>query len=110
MKTFLTEQQASGIFDEIKTGRFQFAANGKAIAGGNANGFVKVVAKACDLQIIGMHIIGPNAAELIAQGSILINLKASAKDVDKIVFAHPTLSEALMEAIEDLHCLSIHKM
>jgi len=106
----LTEQQASDIFDEIKTGRFQFTANGKAIAGGNANGFVKVVAKACDLQIIGMHIIGPNAAELIAQGSILINLKASAKDVDKIVFAHPTLSEALMEAIEDLHCLSIHKM
>jgi dihydrolipoamide dehydrogenase len=106
----LTETQASDKYGEIKIGKFPFTANGKALTGGNTNGFVKVIAKADDLQIIGMHIIGPNAAELIAQGSYLINLKAKANDVDKIVFAHPTLSEAIMEAIEDLHCLSIHKM
>ncbi len=106
----LTEKQASDKYGEIKIGRFPFAANGKAIAGGNVNGFVKVVARAEDNRLIGMHIIGPNAAELIAQGSILINLQSTVEDVDKVVFAHPTLSEANMEAIEDLQGLSIHKM
>ncbi len=106
----LTEKQASELLGEIKVGKFLFTANGKALAGGNTNGFVKIIAKADDLQIVGMHIIGPNAAELIAQGSILINLKAKAEDVEKVVFAHPTLSEAIMEAIEDLQGHSIHKM
>lgn len=106
----LTEKQALDKYKEIKIGRFLFAANGKALAGGNTNGFVKVIAKADDLQLVGMHIIGPNACELIAQGSILINLKATAQDVEKVVFAHPTLSEAIMEAIEDLRGLSIHKI
>ncbi len=106
----LTEKQAIEKYKDIKVGRFPFTANGKALAGGNTNGFVKVIAKADDLQIIGMHIIGPNAAELIAQGSILINLNVRAKDVEKVVFAHPTLSEAIMEAIEDLMGLSIHKI
>jgi len=106
----LTEKQASDKFKEIKVGRFPFTANGKAISGGNTNGFVKTIARADTDQIIGMHIIGPNAAELIAQGSILINLKAKAEDVEKVVFAHPTLSEAIMESIEDLHGLSIHKI
>lgn len=106
----LTERQASDRYGEIKVGRFPFTANGKAIAGGNVNGFVKVIVRAEDDILVGMHIIGPNAAELIAQGSILINLQATAKEVDKVVFAHPTLSEANMEAIEDLSGLSIHKM
>jgi dihydrolipoamide dehydrogenase len=106
----LTEKQALDKYKEIKVGKFQFIANGKALAGGNTNGFVKIIAKADDLQLVGMHIIGPSACELIAQGSILINLKAKASDVDKVVFAHPTLSEAIMEAVEDLMGLSIHKI
>jgi dihydrolipoamide dehydrogenase len=106
----LTERQALEKYGQIKVGKFPFTANGKALAGGNTNGFVKIIAKADDLQLVGMHIIGPHAAELIAQGSILINLKAKAEDVEKIVFAHPTLSEAIMEAMEDLKGLSIHKM
>lgn len=106
----LTEKQALDKYKEIKIGKFPFTANGKALAGGNTNGFVKIIAKADDLQLIGMHIIGPNAAELIAQGSILINLKARANEIDKVIFAHPTLSEAIMEAIEDLQGLSIHKI
>jgi dihydrolipoamide dehydrogenase len=106
----LTEKQASELFKEIKVGRFPFTANGKALAGGNTNGFVKTIARADNSQLVGMHIIGPNAAELIAQGSILINLKVKAEDVEKVVFAHPTLSEAVMESVEDLNGLSIHKM
>ena len=57
-----------------------------------------------------MHIIGPQATELIAQGGILLGTDAKIKDIKKIVFAHPTLSEVVMEAIEDLEKLSIHKM
>ena len=106
----LTEKQASEQFQSIKVGKFPFTANGKALAGGNTNGFVKTIARADTNQLIGMHIIGPFAAELIAQGSILINLKATAEDVERVVFAHPTLSEAIMEAVEDLEGLSIHKM
>jgi len=106
----LTEKQASEQFTSIKVGRFPFTANGKALAGGDTNGFVKTIARADTNQLVGMHIIGPNAAELIAQGSILINLKVTAEQVEKVVFAHPTLSEAVMEAIEDLNGLSIHKM
>lgn len=106
----LTERQASDLLGEIVVGKFPFTANGKALAGGNTNGFVKIIATADDLRIVGMHIIGPGATELIAQGSILISLKAKAEDVEKVVFAHPTLSEAIMEAIEDLKGQSIHKM
>ncbi|MFO7660870.1 MAG: FAD-dependent oxidoreductase, partial [Candidatus Cloacimonadaceae bacterium] len=106
----LTEKQASEQFTNIKVGRFPFTANGKALAGGDTNGFVKTIARADTNQLVGMHIIGPNAAELIAQGSILINLEVTAEQVEKVVFAHPTLSEAVMEAVEDLSGLSIHKM
>jgi dihydrolipoamide dehydrogenase len=106
----LTEKQAEAKFIDIIVGRFPFTANGKALAGGNTFGFVKTIARADTQQLVGMHIIGAQAAELIAQGSILINLGATTHDVEKVVFAHPTLSEAIMEAVEDLNGLSIHKM
>jgi dihydrolipoamide dehydrogenase len=106
----LTEKQAQAKFTDIIVGRFPFTANGKALAGGNTFGFVKTIARADTQQLVGMHIIGAQAAELIAQGSILINLGATTHDVEKVVFAHPTLSEAIMEAVEDLNGLSIHKM
>jgi len=57
-----------------------------------------------------MHIMGPNATELIAQGAIMIANQNKTADVESIIFAHPTLSEAIMEAIEDLQNLSIHKI
>jgi len=106
----LTESQAKEIHGEIKVGKFMFNANGKALAGGHSDGFVKIIARADNLQLIGMHILGPNAAELIAEGSILINLHTRAEEAASIVFAHPTLSEAILEAAEDLEGLSLHKM
>jgi dihydrolipoamide dehydrogenase len=57
-----------------------------------------------------MHILGPNAAELIGQGAILVSLGAKADAVEDIVFAHPTLSESLKESIEDIRKMSIHKI
>ena len=97
-------------FGEIVTGKFPFSANGKAVATGNINGFVKTIARKDTSELVGMHILGPNAAELIAQGTIMIINKNKAEDIDSFVFAHPTLSEAILEAMEDLQNKSIHKI
>ena len=106
----LTEAQAKEEYSEILIGKFPFTANGKALGLGNTFGFVKTIADSNSKKLVGMHIIGPQATELIAQGSILLNTEATINDVKKIVFAHPTLSEAVMESIEDLENLAIHKM
>lgn len=103
-----TEKQAQEKFGEILVGKFPFAANGKSLGMGNQFGFVKTIADRLSGKIIGMHIIGPNATEMIAQGSILINTQATAEVIEKVVFAHPTLSECVMESIEDLHKMAIH--
>ncbi|MDD4310056.1 MAG: dihydrolipoyl dehydrogenase [Candidatus Cloacimonetes bacterium] len=105
-----TETEARAKFGDLVIGKFPFAANGKAMAMGNTNGFVKTIARKDTEEIVGMHIMGPHAAELIAQGAILIANKSTAENVETIVFAHPTLSEAIMEAIHDLRNLSIHKI
>lgn len=73
-------------------------------------GFVKSIARKDTGALVGMHIIGPQAAELIAQGAIMISNHMTAESIEDIVFAHPTLSEAIMESIEDLRELSIHKL
>ena len=106
----LTETQAKERFGDILIGKFPFSANGKALGLGDSFGFVKIIAAQKSKKIIGMHIIGPQATELIAQGSILINTEADIEDVKKVIFAHPTLSECVMEAVEDLEKLAIHKM
>ncbi|MBN2461087.1 MAG: FAD-dependent oxidoreductase, partial [Candidatus Cloacimonetes bacterium] len=105
----LTEEQARMKFGEIRMGRFLFSACGKAIAIRQTFGFVKIISTV-DGAIVGLHIIGPQATELIAQGAILLGMKAGLTDVKKIVFAHPTLSEAIMEACEDSEGLAIHKI
>jgi len=106
----LTEETARKKYGEILVGKFPFTANGKALGLGETFGFVKVIAAAESKKIVGMHIIGPQATELIAQGAILIGMQATFEDVRNIVFAHPTLSESTMEAIEDLEKLAIHKL
>ena len=106
----LTEEEAKAQYGEIKVGKFPFSASGKALAMGNTFGLVKTIARAEDSLLLGMHIIGIQAAELIAQGALLISLGATAHDAEKAVFAHPTLSESIKEAIEDLNNLSIHKI
>lgn len=106
----LSEEQAKEKFGDILVGKFPFTANGKALGLGNSFGFVKTIASAADHKLVGMHIIGPQATELIALGGILIGSEATVQDVKKIVFAHPTLSEAVMESIEDLEKMAIHKM
>lgn len=105
-----TQSEAEQAFSDIKIGKFPFTANGKAMAMGNTLGFVKTIARADTNELVGMHIMGPTAAELIAQGAILIANHNTSEDAESIVFAHPTLSEAIMESMEDLRNLSIHKI
>lgn len=104
-----TEAEAKDRFNDIQVGKFPFSANGKALALGNTFGLVKTIARADNDRLVGMHIIGPHAAELIAQGAILIASGATARFAESVVFAHPTLSEAVKESLEDIRNLSINK-
>jgi dihydrolipoamide dehydrogenase len=106
----LSEAEAKEKYGEIIVGKFPFSASGKAMAMGDTNGFVKTIARADDQTLVGMHILGPNAAELIGQGAIFISQGANAKVVEDVVFAHPTLSESIKESIEDIRKMSIHKI
>ncbi len=105
-----TQKEAEEIFQDVIIGKFPFTANGKALGLGATFGFVKVIALEDSNKIIGVHIIGPQATELIAQAGILVGLDATIDDVKKVIFAHPTLSETVMEAVEDLEKLAIHKI
>lgn len=106
----LTEAEALEKGIDIKTGKFIYQANGKAVGLGAVDGLIKVIADKKSNQLLGMHIIGAQATELIAVGSIMVSLNLTTEELQKVVYAHPTLSEIVMEAIEDLDGLAIHKI
>jgi len=107
----LTEQEARRIFkDNIKVGRFSYAASGKAMTIGERIGFVKIIAEPKYNEILGVHIVGPNATELIAEAVLAVKLECTAEEVAYTIHAHPTLSEAVMEAAFDLMKEPIHKL
>jgi dihydrolipoamide dehydrogenase len=93
-----TEQQLKAEGVAYKAGQFPFLANGRARALGDTNGFVKMLADAKTDEILGVHIIGPFASELIAEAVVAMEFKASAEDIARICHAHPSLSEATKEA------------
>jgi dihydrolipoamide dehydrogenase len=93
-----TEEQARAGGDEIRVGQFPFAANGRARALGDTDGVVKVIADAATGRLLGVHILGPRASDLIAEASLAMEFQASAEDLAVSVHAHPTLPEALKEA------------
>jgi dihydrolipoamide dehydrogenase len=94
----LTEEQARETGRPIKVGSFPFAASGRARAMEASQGFAKVVAAADDDEILGVHIIGPMAGELIAEAVLAMEYSASTEDLQRTIHAHPTLSEAVHEA------------
>ncbi len=93
-----TEEQAKAAGRAIKVGQFPFAASGRARAMEAPAGFAKIVAAADDDEILGVHLIGPMAGELIAEAVLAMEYSASAEDLQRTIHAHPTLSEALHEA------------
>ena len=93
-----TEQQLKQDGIAYRAGSFPFAANGRARALGDTTGFVKFVADAATDRILGMHVIGAQASELIAEGVVAMEFGASSEDIARICHAHPTLSEVTREA------------
>ncbi len=103
-----TEQQLKADGDDYKVGSFPFAASGRAQAANDAHGMVKVIADAESDRILGVHVLGPQASEIIAQAVIAMEFDASAEDLGLIMFAHPTLSESLHEAALSVAGHAIH--
>ena len=92
------EQQLKAAGVDYRSGTFPFSANGRARALGDTAGFVKMLADAKTDRILGMHVIGPFASELIAEGVVAMEFGASSEDIARICHAHPSLSEATREA------------
>jgi dihydrolipoamide dehydrogenase len=93
-----TEQQLKASGRAYKAGSFPFLANGRARALGDTTGFVKILADATTDEVLGVHIIGPMASELIAEAVTIMEFKGAAEDIARICHAHPTLSESMKEA------------
>lgn len=103
----LSEDAAISKGIPVRTGKFQFAANGKAMTMGDTDGMVKVLADQQDT-IIGMHIIGPHASDLIMEGTLLVKNRMKIDDLVGTIHPHPTLSEAIMEAVLDIRGHALH--
>ncbi len=106
--TGLTEKAAKEKKLDYKVGKFPFTASGKAVAAGDTEGFVKVISDAKTGEIFGVHILGNEAPELIAEYVLAMNMEGSVDEVHRSIHAHPTLSEALMEAAAATSGEAIH--
>src|SRR5262249_54937522 len=104
----LTEAQAKAGGREVKVGRFPFRVNGKAIAAGETDGFVKTVFDAKTGALIGAHMIGAEVTEMIQGFVLAMTLEATEEDLFATVFAHPTMSEAMHEASLDAFGRVLH--
>jgi dihydrolipoamide dehydrogenase len=94
----ITEKEANTKNLDYQTGKYYFNGNGRALANGKAEGFIKVIRDKKYNQILGIHIVGPNASELISEGVLAVNLEATPEEIAATIHPHPTLSEGLLEA------------
>jgi dihydrolipoamide dehydrogenase len=104
----LTEVQAKDQGLDIKVGKFPFSASGKASAGGNTEGFVKVIFDAKYGEWLGCHMIGAGVTDMIAEAVLGRKLETTGHEVLKTIHPHPTMSEAVMEAVADAYDEVIH--
>jgi dihydrolipoamide dehydrogenase len=104
----LTEAKAREAGYDVKTAKFLFSASGKARILGEEEGFVKIVSETKYDELLGVHIIGPHATELIAEACVAMQLESTADELGRTMHAHPTIAEAVMEAAEGIHGLTIH--
>ncbi len=104
----LTEEEAKKQGYEVKVGKFPFQASGRALTMEHAEGMVKLIADAKTDQVLGVHMIGPDVAELIGEATLAIEMGATAEDIALTIHTHPTLPETLMEAAEAVHYKAIH--
>ena len=99
----LTEEKAKEDGIEYKVGKFPFAASGKGVAVNHSEGFVKVIVGERYGEILGAHIIGSDATELITEYGLAMNMEATVDEIHGTIHAHPTMSEALAEAAAAAH-------
>ncbi len=104
----LSEDDAKKLNRTVKTGKFRFAGLGKGIATGENVGFVKWIADAMTDQLLGAAAVGPHATELIAEAAAVIRAELTTRELGRTIHAHPTFSEAWMEAAHALHGECIH--
>jgi dihydrolipoamide dehydrogenase len=103
----ISEEEAKGQGLQYRIGKFNFAANSKAVAMGETDGLIKVIADGEGI-IIGVHIIGPHAADLVHAASLMVKQRLRTEDVATTIHPHPTLGEALLEAVLDVDKRAIH--
>lgn len=103
-----SEEQLKADGEEFEVGTFPFLAIGRAVASDSAEGMVKIIANAKTDRVLGCHIVGPSAADLVQQVAIAMEFGATAEDIGMTVFGHPTYSEAVKEAALAVHGHAIH--
>jgi dihydrolipoamide dehydrogenase len=104
----LTESQAKQQGHDVRVGSFPFRALGRARMAGETDGFVKIVAEKKYDEILGVHIIGPRATELVAEAVMALRMECTVEELVKTIHAHPTMSEAVGEAAHAAHGAAIH--
>ena len=104
----MTEEQAKKAGYELKIGKFPFTASGKAAAAGHKDGFVKVIFDSKYGEWLGCHMIGHNVTEMISEAVVARKLETTGKEILKAIHPHPTMSEAIMEAVADAYDEVIH--
>jgi len=104
----LTEEEARKENNNIKVSKFPFMANGKALGMGETEGMVKIIADADTSELLGVHILGAHASDLIAEGTLALSMEATAFEIINTIHAHPTLAEAIAEAAEGIAGKPIH--
>ncbi len=105
----LTEEEARAASDDVRTGTFTFQANGRALTMDSPDGLAKIIAGKDD-RILGAHILGPGASDLLAELTLAMHKGLTVRDVASAVHIHPTLSEAVMEAALKVHGEAIHAL
>lgn len=106
----MTEREANEAGIEIATSKFNFAGNGKAIAIGETDGFVKIIADKNSHKVLGMHIMGPHASDLIMEGTVAVAGGLTVDQLAHTVHPHPTLSEVTLECAEGVFGEAVHQM
>jgi dihydrolipoamide dehydrogenase len=106
----LTEDEAKNAWGEVSVGKFPFMACGQSIATGQPDGMVKIISEKRYGEVLGVHILGPHATELIHLGVMAIKHEIGVEDITESIFAHPTFSEAFYEAALDTSGQAIHMM
>jgi dihydrolipoamide dehydrogenase len=90
------------------SGQFPFAASGRAMTHMDTDGFVKILSDAKTDEVLGVHMVGPEVTELLAEATLAIEMGATTEDISRTIHAHPTLAEAVMEAAESVHGMAVH--